>query len=107
MKSILSTILILLLFIQVVLAQARIVGSVADDKDQPLAGANVLIKGKVTGTVTGADGSFQLNTSVAPPLTLVISMVGYVRHEVEVADAGSDRKSTRLNSSHVKISYAV
>src|SRR5690606_24028225 len=99
MKSILSTILILLLFTQVVLAQTRIVGSVADDKDQPLAGANVLIKGKVTGTVTGADGSFQLNTSVAPPLTLVISMVGYVRHEVEVADAGSS-VSVRLSESN-------
>src|SRR3989442_8023745 len=27
--------------------------------------------------------------------------------EPEVADSGSDRKSTRLNSSHVRISYAV
>src|SRR5690606_2759694 len=28
-------------------------------------------------------------------------------HQVEVLGAGPDRKSTRLNSSHVKISYAV
>src|SRR5207302_11216020 len=30
-----------------------------------------------------------------------------VRHLVNLMDAETDRKSTRLNSSHVKISYAV
>src|SRR5439155_3942524 len=29
------------------------------------------------------------------------------RHDLVLADAGQDRKSTRLNSSHVAISYAV
>src|SRR5690606_40338813 len=33
--------------------------------------------------------------------------VGVTRHEVVIADSAGDRKSTRLNSSHVKISYAV
>lgn len=101
MKSILSAISILLLFTQVTLAQTRISGTVSDDQGQPLAGANVLIKGKVTGTVTAADGSFQLNTSVAPPLTLIISMVGYARHEVELTDAGSPVRVSLSESNEI------
>src|SRR5690606_41528427 len=47
----------------------------------------------------------QLVTRSAPPSTL--SLLGLVRHmaDVERAWFRRDRKSTRLNSSHVKISY--
>lgn len=85
MKRSLQTILLVILAVNLTFAQTRISGSVTDENDQPLAGANILIKGKVTGTVTAADGSFELNTSLAPPFTLVISMVGYQKQEVEVA----------------------
>jgi outer membrane receptor protein involved in Fe transport len=89
MKSILTAIILLLLLANFAIAQTHITGSVTDTNGQPLAGANVLIKGKVTGTVTGTGGSFQLNTSLTPPLTLVISMVGYVREEFEVVDTAT------------------
>src|SRR5436305_4658312 len=34
-------------------------------------------------------------------------LVAHVGHDAEIDDLGIDRKSTRLNSSHVRISYAV
>src|SRR5690606_40266289 len=45
----------------------------------------------------------QLVKGLYPPLIL---LVGHLGADIETADDG-DRKSTRLNSSHVKISYAV
>src|SRR5690625_7934312 len=37
----------------------------------------------------------------------VLAFRGLTRTEIDEAEAGEDRKSTRLNSSHVAISYAV
>lgn len=65
--------------------QTSISGKVteADTKD-PLIGVNILVKGRVMGTVTDLDGNFRLNVSQAPPLTLVFSMVGFTTQEVEI-----------------------
>ncbi|MEJ0034287.1 MAG: carboxypeptidase-like regulatory domain-containing protein [Bacteroidota bacterium] len=85
MKKILLLFISSLFLLQTLQAQSiQISGTVTDDKDQPIPGANVIIKGKVTGTVTDADGKFALVTSVQPPFTLLISSVGYTRQEVEV-----------------------
>src|SRR5690606_40298037 len=40
-------------------------------------------------------------------LDALVNNAGIVAPATRVADMGGDRKSTRLNSSHVKISYAV
>src|SRR5690606_3114679 len=84
MKKTLHTIFIVLLTAQVAWAQTQVTGTVTDENDQPLAGANILIKGKVAGTVSASDGSFTLNSSTPPPFTLVVSMVGFQKQEVEV-----------------------
>lgn len=63
--------------------KSAIRGKVTDAENQkPLAGASVSIKGKVAGTITNADGNFEISTTV--PVTLVISMIGYERQEVAV-----------------------
>src|SRR5690606_42015879 len=47
-------------------------------------------------------------TALARVLELVRPLVvRYCRARIGAAERGQDRKSTRLNSSHVKISYAV
>jgi iron complex outermembrane receptor protein len=76
----------------------KISGTITDDKDQPIIGANVIIKGKVTGSTTDANGKFGISTSVQPPLTLVISSVGYQRQEINISDASS-AVSVKLNES--------
>jgi TonB-linked SusC/RagA family outer membrane protein len=60
-------------------------GKVVDSlSGNPLAGANVTVKGSTIGVRTGADGSFKLD-DVADNATLVISYVGYNVKEVKAA----------------------
>jgi outer membrane receptor protein involved in Fe transport len=84
MKKFFTYILFLLFVSAGAFAQrSSIKGKVTDAENQkPLAGASVAVKGKVAGTITNADGNFELNTPV--PVTLVISMVGYERQEIVV-----------------------
>ncbi len=64
--------------------QQNITGQVRDDSGEPLPGANVLIKGTSTGTVTDIEGNF--NISAAPDDVLVISSVGYTTQEITVGN---------------------
>ncbi|HMJ68623.1 MAG TPA: TonB-dependent receptor [Cyclobacteriaceae bacterium] len=79
-------------------AQNKITGTITDDKDQPVAGANVIIKGKITGSTTDSNGTFEIVTSTQPPFTLVVSMIGYAKQEIEVQNT-SDKVTARLNES--------
>jgi len=57
--------------------------------EEPLVGVNVVVKGKVIGTVTNLNGDFRLETNEAPPFTLGISMIGYQSQEVRIEDAST------------------
>ena len=57
---------------------------VDQETQETLAGVNVVIKGTVTGTITGIDGTFTIKTRTAFPLTLVASFVGYRTQEISV-----------------------
>lgn len=65
-------------------------GSVFDNANEPLVGANIQIKGTQTGTLADIDGKFEL--SVLPSQTLVVSFVGYKTQEIPV----SGKKSIRV-----------
>lgn len=56
---------------------------------EPLVGVNVVVKGKVIGTVSNLNGDFRLETSEMPPFTLGISMIGYRSQEVQIEDANT------------------
>src|SRR6218665_2902767 len=89
MKNIFTYIVFLLFISAGAFAQkTTIKGKITDAETQkPLIGVSVAIKGKVAGTITNADGNFELSTTV--PATLVISMVGYERQEVAVTNETS------------------
>lgn len=70
--------------LQVVNAQTSVSGTVLDDTNEPLIGANVVLKGTTTGTITDFDGNFNLSLDAQPPFTLIISYVGYKSKDVEV-----------------------
>lgn len=60
-------------------------GTVLDDESgEPLIGANALIKGSTTGTITDIEGHFTIQNVEAGSQTLVITYVGYVSKEVPV-----------------------
>ena len=58
-------------------SQTTVKGSVVDQDNQPIPGANVVITGKSVGTVTDFDGNFILETSEVPPFSLKITSIGY------------------------------
>jgi iron complex outermembrane recepter protein len=59
-------------------------GKVVDEKGSTLQGVSVVLKGSKKGTVTDANGSFQLE---APKnSTLIFSFIGYKTQEIQVGD---------------------
>ena len=77
----------MLLFSAGVFAQAHDVkGKVLDEESQPIAGANVMIKGTTSGTITAGNGEFQLKANDGD--VLQISFIGYTTEEVTVSGAG-------------------
>ena len=74
----------LLLFPAAIFAQATVSGSVTETSSKsPIPGANVIVKGTSTGTITDFDGNFSLNVS-SFPVTIVVSSLGYDTQEVIV-----------------------
>ncbi len=67
----------MLLFCGFSFSQSTITGTVVDDNSQPIPGANVIIVGTSTGTVTDFDGNFTLTTNLNPPFALQASSVGF------------------------------
>ncbi|QHV98001.1 TonB-dependent receptor [Spirosoma endbachense] len=84
MKKLLLLMMFLLFGLIGVRAQTNIEGRVTDEKDQPLAGVTIIIRGTNTGTVTQPDGHFILPTTESLPLTISISFIGYGRQDVAV-----------------------
>src|SRR4051812_38222416 len=77
----------LVLFVSIAFSQNKIAeGTVTDAADNsPLVGANVVVKGTTTGTVTDVDGKFSFSVP-ADAKTLVISYVGMTTQEVAIPD---------------------
>ncbi|HZY78722.1 MAG TPA: TonB-dependent receptor [Cyclobacteriaceae bacterium] len=70
-------------------AQTTISGTIVDENNEGLAGVNIIVKGRVIGTVTDLSGNFRLTVTDNPPLTLVVSFVGYASQEVQVTNANT------------------
>ena len=116
--SVFALLCLLLLPAAIARGQGRVTvtGTVVDENDLPVIGANVLVKNTVNGVTTGVDGKYSISLDNGGGV-LVFSFLGYVTQEVAVAGRTSvdikllpdseqveevvvDRKSTRLNSSH-------
>ncbi len=81
-------------------AQVTISGQVTDaSSGEALIGVNVLVKGTVLGTITDVEGRFDLNIHHEPPITLVISSVGYERIELEIDQSTISNLKVELNES--------
>ncbi|MGK6352721.1 TonB-dependent receptor domain-containing protein [Parapedobacter sp. DT-150] len=68
-----------------VFAQTSVSGTVTNAASSaPLVGVSIHVKGKVLGTTTDSEGKFALNINDQPPLTLVVSSVGFGMQEIVV-----------------------
>lgn len=65
----------------------RVTGTITDEQNQPVPGANVVEKQTHNGTAADATGHFALE--VTPGATLVISSVGFTTQEVVVGSQTS------------------
>tara|TARA_R110002050_G_scaffold114567_7_gene230171 strand:+ start:271 stop:3162 length:2892 start_codon:yes stop_codon:yes gene_type:complete len=62
-----------------------ITGTVKDmDTNETLIGVNILVKGKVSGTITDVKGNFSITVGSPPPITLIFSMVGFTSQEITI-----------------------
>jgi len=79
-------------------AQTTISGQVLDASygDDTMAGVNIVVKGKVIGTITGADGRFSLEVNDEPPFTLIFSFIGYATQEIEITQSNTTDLTIRL-----------
>ncbi|REE01567.1 SusC/RagA family TonB-linked outer membrane protein [Marinoscillum furvescens] len=82
-------------------AQERTVSGTVTDADtgEPVPGANVVVKGTTTGTITDFDGNYQL--SVGENTTLVFTFVGYAPLEVAVGSRAVVDASLALDISEL------
>ncbi|MFT6136182.1 MAG: outer membrane receptor protein involved in Fe transport [Cyclobacteriaceae bacterium] len=72
------------------MAQTTVSGKILDGSNgEALIGVNVLVKGTVLGTITNVEGEFKLNIKSAPPVSLVISSVGFERQEIQITEANT------------------
>lgn len=76
-----------LFFCGVSFAQSTISGSVTDNKNQSIPGANINVVGESSSTSTDFDGSFTLKSSKNFPFTIKVTAVGYETKTVNVTSA--------------------
>jgi len=84
--------LLLIFIMNVIYAQGLIVtGTITDDNNAPIPGANIVIKGTTTGTISDVDGKFVIDLSGFDNPVLTISYIGYLTETIEVG------KQTQIN----------
>jgi len=82
MKTILS--ICMLFACTLIFAQTTVTGTVVDDSGQPIPGANIIVSGTSTGTITDFDGGFSLTTDQSLPFTLTASSIGFESADAQV-----------------------
>jgi len=82
MKTILK--LFTLLFCVASFAQTTIKGKITDNTGLPLPGANIVVVGTSSGTVTDFDGNYTITVDQVPPFSIRVSYTGFEAQTIEV-----------------------
>lgn len=76
----------------------NITGKISNSENNlPIAGASIMIKGTVAGTVAGNNGSFILKTNQALPFTVRVTAVGFLQQEIVVKNSEALNISLKEN----------
>ncbi|WP_235969809.1 TonB-dependent receptor domain-containing protein [Pedobacter planticolens] len=67
-----------------------VTGKVTDSKGNPLVGVSIAVKGTTIGTNSDANGAFALKGLTADSRILVLTYVGYISKEVNLANGNAD-----------------
>jgi outer membrane receptor protein involved in Fe transport len=67
--------------------QISVSGTVVDaESGESLAGVNVVVEGTMVGVATNAQGEFSLSVNSEPPITLLVSIIGYTTREIVISE---------------------
>lgn len=77
-----------MLFCVVSFAQTTIKGKITDNTGLPLPGANIVVVGTSSGTVSDFDGNYSLTVDQDPPFTIRVTYTGFQEQTVEVTTNG-------------------
>lgn len=84
-KKKMFTALLMLFVMNIINAQEHIVqGVITDESKMPIPGANIVIKGTSTGTISDTEGKFSLDFTGYENPVITISFVGYLTEEVVI-----------------------
>ena len=87
MKKFKNLLLVALFFATAtIFGQTKITGKVVDETNEPLPGANIVVKGTSNGTTTDFDGKFVLNAKTTTGV-IAISYIGYETVEIPFSSA--------------------
>lgn len=96
-KSSLAAFLLMLLTATLSFGQTSISGTITDAATgDPIPGVNIVVKGRVAGTISASNGTFNLTSSDAPPITLLFSYVGYRTQEMTTSNANTTGLEIKL-----------
>lgn len=91
MKFLLS--LVLIIFIdQISIAQNSITFNVKEESGESLTGANIIIKGTTTGTITNKDGIAVFTDLSDGKFEFVVSFIGYEEQKIDIVFPGDNQK---------------
>lgn len=72
-------------FVEIIIPEVLIKGSVMDENNQPLPGVNIIEKGTTNGTTTDVSGVFSISVDNSNSV-LVFSSIGYATQEITVGE---------------------
>ena len=91
---------LVLFFISVTaLAQNEISGTVLDEKNKPITGANIYIDGSYDGASSDENGKFSFTTTTTGNQTLVISFITYENISVSIDVTNAKNKTYKMRES--------
>lgn len=106
-KSLWQVVLVLLVIVSLGSHEAfaqttTITGKVSEESTkETLVGVNIVVKGRVVGTITDLNGNFNLRVNQAPPFTLVFSMIGFSSKEIEITESNVSNLQVTLAESSI------
>jgi len=80
-------------------------GFVTNQNGEPLSGVSVLAKGSSKGTVTGNDGTFQIN--VPQNSVLILSYIGYIAQEIKIGNKDQSNFGIQLLADKNEMSQVI
>ena len=81
-SGLLSTLFLMLMGFNLLQAQQTVTGTVTDENDQGIPGANIVVQGTTNGTQSDFDGNYSISVSQGD--VLVVSYLGYATQNVTV-----------------------